>query len=1127
VAGDRASARRIRTGNGVDWPRLDGVTCPSCGKEQPADFPFCPFCGAALAEPLSPGREERKVVTVLFADLVGFTARAEALDPEDVRALLSPYHAHLRTELERFGGTVEKFIGDAVMALFGAPTAHEDDPERAVRAALAIREWAGEQGQELQVRIAVNTGEALVTLDARPSEGEAMVAGDVVNTAARLQAAAPLNGILVGEQTHRATVQAIDYRAAEPVVAKGKSEPVRAWEALQARSRIGVDVSQRAVAPLVGRGRELEVLVSTLARVREERSPQLVTLVGVPGIGKSRLVAELFRTVEEDVALVRWRQGRSLPYGEGVTFWALAEMVKAQAGILESDTPEQAREKLGRAVAQVAADASEAQWLERHLRPLAGLAEEGTAGPEEGFAAWRRFLEALAEERPLVLVFEDLHWADDALLDFVDRLVERASGVPLLVLGTARPELLQRRSGWGGGKSNALTISLPPLSDEETARLVQALLERPLLEAQTQEELIARAGGNPLYAEQYSRILLERGDLLEVPETVQGIIAARLDALSEEEKRLLQDAAVVGKVFWLEAVEAVDGVTRWQAEELLYALERKEFVQRSRGSSVASESEYAFRHLLIRDIAYGQIPRAARSHKHQRAAAWIESLGRPEDQAELLAHHYLQALELAEAAGIDAAAIGESARYALRDAGDRAAALYATDAAVRFYDAAIRLWPEDDPERPQLLFRRVAPVMGFGANDPVRVAEARDALLAAGDKANGGAAEMMLSQAYWLEGRPDLAEEHADRALALIADAPASRSSAWALVRLASRALLAGDFAGAIELASQTRDLAESLGWEDCVSEALALVGMSRVEMGDLRGLEDLVRSIEIARAAGALEALSRALNLQAVAYQVLGDLDAGYAGRMEGARVAERLGSPSWSRWFESVLIDHRYRHGDWGEALRTADEYIASIEAGSPHYNAWQVYAIRAEMRLAKDDRTGAIGDVETALALGRAVADPQALYFVLAAAAHLLAFASEPSRAIPPARELLDALSAGVGIQFAVINLPAFASAARRLGLAEELLDALSGHPQTRWTEAVQAYGQGDLVAAAEILHRTGSRPAEAEARLRAAEQLVAEGRRAESDEQLQLALEFYRSVGATHYLRECEALLAASA
>jgi hypothetical protein len=704
---------------------------------------------------------------------------------------------------------------------------------------------------------------------------------------------------------------------------------------------------------------------------------------------------------------------------------------------------------------------------------------------------------------------------------------EEVTELGLLVLGTARPELLQRRSGWGGGKPNALAISLSPLSDEETARLVQALLKRPLLEAQTQEALLARAGGNPLYAEQYARILLERGDVLEVPETVQGIIAARLDALSEEEKRLLQDAAVVGKVFWLGAVEAVDGVTRWQAEELLHALERKEFVQRSHGSSVASESEYAFRHLLIRDVAYGQIPRAARSHKHQRAAVWIESLGRPDDQAEMLAHHYLQALELAESAGLDAAELGESARRALRDAGDRAAALYAIDAAERFYDAALRLWPEDGPERSQLLFRRAAPVGSWGGGDPERLAEARDALLAAGDNAKAAEAEMLLSVSFWMQGRLDLADEHADRAAALLADAPPSRSGAWGVARRASRAFLRGQHDGAIELGSQARALAEQLGWEEGLGEALALLGITRVDMGDRRGLEDLARGIEILTAAGALGALSRAYNGLAVAHQVLGELDAGYAARLEGVRVAERVGSASQIRWFQGVLPDHHYRRGEWDKALRMADDFLAVVEAGSPHYAAWQVYALRAEMRLGRGDPAGAIRDAESALAAGRTVAEPQALYFVLPACAHVFSLTSGRGRAVPLAREFLEALSRGVGMQFAVINLPTFAAAALRLDLAQELLDALADHLETPWTEAVRAYAHCDFAAAAEILHQIGSKPEEAEARLRAAEQLLAESRRAEADEQLQQALEFYRSVGATHYARQCEALLAASA
>src|SRR3954471_1925604 len=364
------------------------MRCPNCGQENPAGARFCYSCGKPFDE--APGREERKVVTVLFADLVGFTSRAEQLDPEDVRALLSPYYARLRAELEHFGGTVEKFIGDAVMALFGAPVSHEDDPERAVRAALAIRDWVrGEDG--IQVRIAVNTGEALVTLGARPVEGEGMAAGDVINTAARLQSAAPVNGVLVGDRTYRATNRVIDYAAAEPVEAKGKEHPVPAWEALQQRSLFGVDVPDVARTALVGRERELAALQDALTRMRVERAPQLLTLIGVPGIGKSRLLFELSALVDAESDIITWRQGRSLPYGEGVSFWALAEIVKAHAGILDSDPSDEADRKLGDAVAAAAPDEVDTEWVLRHLRELVGI-RQSTPGRadarDEVFAAW-------------------------------------------------------------------------------------------------------------------------------------------------------------------------------------------------------------------------------------------------------------------------------------------------------------------------------------------------------------------------------------------------------------------------------------------------------------------------------------------------------------------------------------------------------------------------------------------------------------------------------------------------------------------------------------------------------------------------------------------------------------------
>src|SRR5215468_2923830 len=521
------------------------VTCPACGHENPDSSRFCGMCGAPLVPATAPPREERKVVTILFTDLVGSTAQAEGLDPEDVRATLSSYYAQLRTELERHGGTVEKFIGDAVMAVFGAPVAHEDDPERAVRAALAIRDSIGE---ELQIRTAVNTGEALVALGAKPGEGDAMVAGDVVNTAARLQSGAPVNGILVGEGTYRATRQVIDYRDAPAVEAKGKSEPVKAWEVLGALSRFGSDVEEKLRTPLVGRDRERDLLADALTRARTEQSSQLVTLVGVPGIGKSRLVAELFQIIDADEAIISWRQGRSLPYGERVSFWALGELVKAHAGILESDDAATAEAKLVAMVETLAEDEQEREWMTRQTRPLVGLEGAERTEREEAFAAWRRLLEAAAEQRPLVLVFEDLHWADDGLLDFVDELADWATTVPLLIVGTARPELLDRRPGWGGGKRNAFTLSIGALSDDETAVLLQRLLDRAVLDADAQQAVLQRAEGNPLYAEEYARMLAEHedGDLAVLPETVQGLIAARIDGLSAQEKTVLQDASVIG-----------------------------------------------------------------------------------------------------------------------------------------------------------------------------------------------------------------------------------------------------------------------------------------------------------------------------------------------------------------------------------------------------------------------------------------------------------------------------------------------------------------------------------------------------------------------------------------------------
>jgi hypothetical protein len=351
-----------------------------------------------------------------------------------------------------------------------------------------------------------------------------MAAGDVVNTAARLQASAPVNGVLVGESTYRATRDAIEYAEREPVTAKGKVEPIRVWEAVQARSRLRVDLEQHAVLPLVGRVRELETLIGAFDRARGEREPQLVTLVGVPGIGKSRLVAELYARLDAAPEIVWWRQGRALPYGDGVSFWALSEMVKAHAGVQDNDLLDDARSKVWASIESAVAP-DDRIWVGQYLLPLVGVEQDDVSeSRDESFAAWRRYFEGLADQRPLVLVFEDLHWADDGLLDFVDHLADWATGVPLCIVGTARPELLDRRPGWGGGKLNATTLALTALADAEAAQIISGVLEQALLPANTQRDLLERAGGNPLYAEQFARLYAERGSAenMPLPETNPG-----------------------------------------------------------------------------------------------------------------------------------------------------------------------------------------------------------------------------------------------------------------------------------------------------------------------------------------------------------------------------------------------------------------------------------------------------------------------------------------------------------------------------------------------------------------------------------------------------------------------------
>ncbi|HEU4448462.1 MAG TPA: AAA family ATPase [Gaiellaceae bacterium] len=1115
-----------------------GRACPACGAAVASGLAFCTSCGTPLDESDErPIVQERKVVTVLFADLVGFTGRAESLDPEDVRRLLSPYYARVREKLASYGGTVEKFIGDAVVALFGAPLAHEDDPERAVRAAVAARDALAELNATdptlgLHVRIGVTTGEAVIDLRARPSEGEGMAAGDVVNTCSRLQAAAPVDGILVDEATYRATASVVEYREAEPVRAKGKSEPIPVWEVVALRTRLGVDIAFRGGAELVGRAEELRLLRDTLARAERERAPHLVTLVGEPGIGKSRLLFELYAAVDADPEIFAyWRQGRSLPYGEGVSFWALGEMVKAQAGILESDAADAAARKLAAAVAAVLPDAVEAAWVGEHLEPLVGLGGVPEAGADrrrEAFAAWRRFFEGLAEQRPLVLVFEDLQWADEGLLDFVDHLVDWASDVPLLVLCTARPELLERRPGWGGGKRSALTVSLSPLSEEDTSELLRSLLAERTVPAEHAAGLVAHAGGNPLYAEEYARLVAEGGGRrgLPLPDTVQGIIAARLDTLPAEEKALLQDAAVIGKVFWAGALAAVAEGRGADVDDGLLRLERREFVRRERRSSVAGETAFVFRHVIVRDVAYAQIPRTGRAERHRLAAEWLESLAgdRAEDIADMLAHHYLRALEYARAAGQEAGDLPERARRALQEAGDRALALSAYRAAVRFYREALSSWPEGDPERPRLLLRYGQALFRAEERGAEALAEAAEELLDAGEVELAAEAEVLLGDLMLItRGRRNDALRHFEHAVALLADRPPSRSKSHALASRAHFHLATDEAEEAVACARAAVQLAEELSLEDLRAHSLSTLGFARVMTGDLDGLADLRESVELAARASSPQAARGYNNLASVTAD-LGDLVQAFELYEKSRQAAARFGDELALRWLEVERMYEHYWRGDWDGALAVGDAVLAAVGVAPGGVQDVDVTLIRAKISLAREGPDRAGEQVERALERARAMQVPQNLLPALALKAHALAAAGRLGESEACANELLVVwLDEGRGVSLASFWLADLAFALAGLERDGDLLHAGGRtRTRTRWLDAAEAASEGDWVRAAGVFARIGSRPDEALARLRAAEALRTAGRRAEADEELARSTAFLESVGAAAWSRAAEAL-----
>ena len=697
------------------------VVCPSCGAPNAADDKFCGECGTPIAaalprspdspaaEPSGPtaggGGTERRLVTVLFADLVGSTSFAEGRDPEDVRAMLGQYFDAASEAVERHGGTVEKFIGDAVMAVWGTPVAHEDDAERAVRSALDVVDRVAALGVQLgvplQARVGVLTGEAVATVGA---VDQGLVAGDMVNTAARLQSTADPGTVLVGEGTFRAASEAIAFAPIEALTLKGKRDPVPAWQALRVVSEVGGSGRGSAPEPpFVGRDEELRLAKELLHATGRECRPRLLAVTGVAGIGKSRLVWELLKYVDGLTEPVYWHQGRCPAYGEGVTFWAFAEMVRGRAGIAETDDEATARKRLSACLAELVADDEERAWMLPRLGHLLGLDPAPPGGRDELFGAWRRFVERVADRGTTVLVFEDLHWGDPGLLDFVESLLAWSRTSPVLVVSLARPELSERRPNWGAAVRATSGLHLDPLPDDDIRLLVTGYVEG--LSDDDQQRVVGRAEGIPLYAVETVRMLADRGFLeqagsvyhvvsdlaltMDVPETLHALVAARLDGLPDDERSLVLDAAVTGHSFTLEAVCAVSGRTPEDVEPRLRALVGKEVLDQNVDPRSAERGQFHFVQSVIQEVAYSTLSKPSRRAKHLACANWFADLG-DEELAGIVASHFLDAYR-AEPSATDAEEVADQAREWLRVAADRAFSLGSPETAFEYAVQALTL----------------------------------------------------------------------------------------------------------------------------------------------------------------------------------------------------------------------------------------------------------------------------------------------------------------------------------------------------------------------------------------------------------------------------------------------------
>jgi class 3 adenylate cyclase/tetratricopeptide (TPR) repeat protein len=776
--------------------------CPNCGHDNPLGFNFCGSCGHLLRVDQSPSpppavvtTEERRWTTVLFADLSGFTTLSERMDPEDVRALVDQAMSRTGEIVAEFGGIVSSVMGDGIMALFGAPIAHGDDAERSVRAALRMQqEFRAKSGDfgGLPLRVGVNTGEVMFAPVGPGDRRLPTAIGDVTNTAARLQSVAPQGGILVGDETYKATRHAIRFEEVEPVELRGKTLPVRAWLALEPL----VDPGERpaSISPIVGRDAELDILARIWQRVVSDRRPHQVTVLGAPGIGKTRLAREFAARFESDGATVLF--GRCLPYGESTGYGAFAQQLKSIAKIFDTDSGQEAMAKL-RLLVEDALPADGNADTVGHLASVLGLEDSAAVAERQTlFFYVRRFIEALASKRGMLLVFEDIHWADSTLLDLIEFLAGRMRDAPVLLLTLARPELLGVRPGWGGGLPSYTALPLDPLSQEEARALSARILAQGDERSDVVERIEAAAEGNPLFIEELSASLTESRSLAagQLPTTVRGIISARLDALPARERALLLDASVAGKVFWRGALISLgDGAG---VDDIIDSLEARDLIRRERSSRIVGDSEFTFKHMLIREVAYATLPKSVRRERHAAMARFIEAAAgeRTTESAGLLAYHWREA--------------GDAARAVtyLVTAAENARRAWAKGEAVSLYGQALDLLPADETERSRAIKLERAITMVESGDFP-SAAEALDELMS--DLDGRDLVEALLARAkaaYWIADA-DSGRTYSRRAADLAERLEDAELRAPALSLLSATEAMVGAVEPAVRLARQGADI--------------------------------------------------------------------------------------------------------------------------------------------------------------------------------------------------------------------------------------------------------------------------------------------------------------------------------